>query len=178
MNFNAPGPGVSGSAPEERFAIPGAGGIIVREVDGGEEILLQVRFKPDAPDENGLLEIPAGKIRAFESLFDTLRREVKEETGLDVVEIRGEASSPVHEARGYRVLNFAPFSCAQNLAGSYPIMVFVFVCRVEGTLLPRSDESKDYRWTPLSEIRTLLATDPKAFYPMHVDTLRKYVSWR
>ena len=30
------------------------------------------------------------KIQAFENIFDTLKREIKEETGLDVVEILGD----------------------------------------------------------------------------------------
>ena len=58
----------------EQFSIPGAGAIIVKVRDGIEHILLQDRDKADAPNEAGLLEIPAGKIRAFENIFDTLRR--------------------------------------------------------------------------------------------------------
>lgn len=73
----------------EQFSIPGAGGIIVREINGEDNILMQTRVKPEALYEDGLIEIPAGKIRAFESIFDTLRREVKEETGLDITEIQG-----------------------------------------------------------------------------------------
>lgn len=74
----------------EQFSIPGAGGIIVKEINYEKNILIQTRIKPNAPCEDGLLEIPAGKIRAFESIFNTLKREIKEETGLDVVEILGE----------------------------------------------------------------------------------------
>jgi 8-oxo-dGTP pyrophosphatase MutT (NUDIX family) len=49
----------------EQFSIPGAGGIIVKDINGEKNILMQTRVKPHAPQENGLLEIPAGKIRAF-----------------------------------------------------------------------------------------------------------------
>ncbi|HWR24081.1 MAG TPA: NUDIX domain-containing protein [Feifaniaceae bacterium] len=59
---------------------------------------MQARWKEDAPSENGLLEIPAGKIRAFESIFDALRREIKEETGLSVTEILGEDGAQVYNA--------------------------------------------------------------------------------
>ena len=162
------------AAEPETFAIPGVGGIIIRDIDGVEHILLQTRCKANAPAENGLLEIPAGKIRAFEGLFDTLRREIKEETGLEVTEIFGENRHSVYEGNGYRVINFSPFSCAQNISGSYPIMVFVFICRVTGELLPFSDESKNYRWMPAAQVRRMLSETPEAFYPMHVDTLLKY----
>ena len=160
----------------EQFSIPGAGGIIVKEINGINNILIQTRIKPHAPCEDGLLEIPAGKIRAFESIFDTLRREIKEETGLDVVEILGENLSTIYEGNSYKVINFMPFSCSQNLVGNYSIMVFVFICKVEGDLLPFSDESKNYKWTPVSEIKRLLMDSPQSFYPMHIDTLNKYIS--
>ena len=159
----------------EQFAIPGAGGIIEKEINGIKNILMQTRMKSDMPYENGLLEIPAGKIRAFENIFDTLKREIKEETGLDVVEILGENSSTIYEGNSYKVLNFMPFSCSQNLIGDYPIMVFVFICKVEGELLPFSDESQNYKWTPITEIKRIIENSPQSLYPMHVDTLRKYV---
>ena len=59
--------------------------------------------------------------------------------------ILGENLSTIYEGNSYKVVNFTPFSCSQNLSGDYPIMVFVFICKVEGELLPFSDESKDYR---------------------------------
>lgn len=159
----------------ERFSIPGVGGLIIKDIGNIEHILLQTRCKSDAPDEDGLLEIPAGKIRAFENIFDTLKREIKEETGLDVVEILGEDRLSVYEGNNYKVINFMPFSCSQNIEGTYPIMVFVFICRVTGDLLPFSDESKDYRWTPISEINEILTNRPEVIYPMHIDTLKKYL---
>jgi len=160
----------------EHFSIPGAGGIIVKEIDGEKNILLQTRIKPHAPCEDGLLEIPAGKVRAFENIFDTLKREMKEETGLDVTEILGENLSTIYKGSSYKVINFMPFSCAQNLSGSYPIMVLVFICKVKGELLSFSDESKNYKWTPISEIQRLLTKSPESFYPMHIDTLKKYIT--
>ncbi|MCL2619575.1 MAG: NUDIX domain-containing protein [Defluviitaleaceae bacterium] len=161
----------------ERFAIPGVGGIIVKEIDGEQNLLIQTRVKPNNPSEDGLLEIPAGKIQEFENIFDTLKREVKEETGLDVTEIFGENSSTVYQANSYNVINFMPFSCSQNLEGEYPIMVFVFICKAEGELLSFSDEARNYKWTPVSEVKRMLLEAPEKFYPMHVDTLRKYVDY-
>lgn len=159
----------------ERFAIPGAGAIIRRSNNGYEQILLQERSKKDAPLENGLLEIPAGKIREFESIFDTIRREIKEETGLDIVKIEGEEEASFHAANGYRVLNFKPFSCSQNLEGTYPIMVFIFICTAEGTLLHLSDEAKNFMWVGKDELGIMLEKTPERIYPMHVDTLRAYL---
>ena len=103
---------------QEITAIPGAGAIIEREENGVSYILMQERQKTGvSARENGLLEIPAGKIRAQESIFDTLRREVLEETGLRITQIMGEDAASAYEANGYTVVSFEPFSCSQNLEG-------------------------------------------------------------
>ena len=45
----------------ESFAIPGVGGIIEKNIDGIDYILVQDRCKNEAKSEFGLLEIPSGK---------------------------------------------------------------------------------------------------------------------
>lgn len=159
----------------ETFAIPGAGGIIEKVEGNVNYILIQERFKEDSPQENGLIEIPAGKIRAFESIYDCLRREVKEETGLDVINIDGENEAEICELNGYRTINYTPFSSTQNLQGAYPIMVQVFICRVAGELKEESDEARNFRWITLKELSDRLENKPDKFYPMHTITLKKYL---
>ncbi|MFZ5966974.1 MAG: NUDIX hydrolase [Bacillota bacterium] len=159
----------------ERFMKPGAAGIIERVTEGIKYILVQERYKEDAPLEEGLIEIPAGKIREFENIYDCLRREIKEETGLDVVEIEGEKDSMIIESNGYKVLSYTPFASSQNIEGTYPIMVQAFICRVEGDLLSSSNEAKFLRWISLRELENLLKENWDQFYPMHVNTLKKYL---
>jgi 8-oxo-dGTP pyrophosphatase MutT (NUDIX family) len=161
---------------EEKFQIPGVAGIIERMNSGSKEILIQERVKQDAPDENGLIEIPAGKIREFENLFDTLRREVFEETGLTVTEIIGENSFQPVKENGYKVIGCEPFYISQNLKGSYPIMVITFICKVTGNMVLKSDESENIRWISIPELEQTLNNYPERFYPMHVSALRKYIN--
>ena len=71
----------------EVFAKPAAGGIIIKRESGIDYILIQERCKENGGAENGLIEIPAGKIREFENIFDCLRREILEETGLKVIKL-------------------------------------------------------------------------------------------
>lgn len=158
----------------ESFAIPGVGGIVEKTINGTLHVLLQERYKAEVPEENGLFEIPSGKIRAFENIFEALSREIKEETGLDVVRISGENLTCFYKANGYDTVYFTPFSCTQNLNGSYPILVMVFICKAEGELTKSSEECKNHRWVSVSELDRMLKTDTKAFYPMHVTTLKKY----
>ncbi|HZK70528.1 MAG TPA: NUDIX domain-containing protein [Clostridia bacterium] len=127
------------------------------------------------PLEKGLIEIPAGKIREYENIFDCLRREIKEETGLDVTEIEGELESSTCVANGYKVINYNPFNCSQNIDGYYPIMVQIFICRVNGELLKKTNETKNIRWISLDELSLLLDENESYFYPMHIITLKKYL---
>lgn len=162
----------------ERFAIPGVGGIIEREIYGKYNILTQERCKDDLSIKEGMIEIPAGKIREFENIFDCLRREVYEETGLEVVEIEGEKDSFTIESNGYKVLSYTPFSCAQNIGGIYPIMVQIFICKVRGKVLLESEEAKNVRWVSIKELEELLNNHIEKIYPMHIGTLRKYLLYR
>lgn len=164
---------------EERFAIPGAGGLIRSRRDGEEWILVQERDKVGAPTETGLLEIPAGKVRAFENIYDCLRREIREETGCAVTRIHGEDEAVRVRMHGYEVLSYAPYASSQNLEGTYPIMVQTFLCDVEGPLaegIERSDESRHIRWIRRAELARLVREEPERFYPMHLTTLRRYLT--
>ncbi len=162
----------------ESFSIPGVGGIIEKNINGIDFILIQNRCKDKAKSEFGLMEIPAGKIREFENIFDCLRREIWEETGLKVTNIKGENEVIVFEANGYKVLNYTPFSCSQNIEGIYPILVQIFICNAEGELLNKSNETTNIRWISLAELTNLLEKDTSMFYPMHVSTLKKYIEMK
>jgi 8-oxo-dGTP pyrophosphatase MutT (NUDIX family) len=159
----------------EVFAKPAVGGIIEKRINGMDYILIQERCKDGGGPENGLIEIPAGKIREFENIFDCLRREIWEETGLEVIEIEGEDKVITINLNGYKVINYMPFFCSQNIEGNYPIMVQTFICKVKGEMLDKTNESKNIRWILLSELKDMIDKDEKSFYPMHVIALKKYL---
>lgn len=107
-----------------------------------------------------------------------LRREIKEETGLDVVEIEGEKEAIIVKKKDYTVINYEPFSCSQNISGKYPIMVQVFICRTTGYLLDNTNESQELQWINLDELQLRLEENTDWIYPMHITTLRKYLKWK
>lgn len=162
----------------ERFSIPGVGGIIERRINGKDHILVQKRCKEEAVSEYGLIEVPAGKVREFENVYDCLRREVFEETGLLINKILDEENSEVYECGDYKVLNYKPFSCSQNVDGKYPIMVQVFICTASGEVVEESDESKGVEWIDLPTLSNWLNHHRSKLYPMHVHTFEKYIKWR
>ncbi|BES64227.1 NUDIX domain-containing protein [Gottschalkiaceae bacterium SANA] len=160
---------------EERFMKPAAAGIIEKIEDGKRYVLLQDREKVGAEAEAGLCEIPAGKIREFENIYDCLRREIWEETGLTVTEIEGEENAFWFESHGYRVLQYTPFASTQNISEVYPIMVQTFICRAIGKLAEETNETKNLRWVEIEVLQNVLEENLDNFYPMHVMTLKKYI---
>lgn len=159
----------------EKFSIPCAGAIITKEINNKLHILMQERCKEDKPEEIGLLEIPAGKIRENENIFDTVVREVKEETGLDITVIKGKDNSTVYSANGYKVTDFLPFHCTQNTVGNYPVILMIFICKAYGNLLTSSNESKNYNWISIDDLNILVSKTPEQIYPMNVAILKKFI---
>ena len=155
----------------EIFAKPAVGAIIEKDVNGIKHILIQKRRKNIS--EDGLIEIPAGKIREFENIFDALRREVREETGLTITNIIGENHQTI-ETKSYSTISFSPFCITQNLSGGYSLILFTFICSGEGNLYNKSNESSDIKWIPTNELKLLLDTNPEKFFPMSINSLKKY----
>lgn len=56
----------------EKFVIPCVAAIIEKIVNNEKYILMQTRQKEDGTETNGMLEIPAGKIREYENIFELI----------------------------------------------------------------------------------------------------------
>lgn len=160
---------------EEIFAKPCVGALIEKEIDGEKYILVQTRKKEDGGDTNDKLEIPAGKVREYENVFETVRREVWEETGLIVTKIQGEELAITTEVEGVMTLSFAPFCVTQNLAGAYGIVLNTFLCEAEGQLLKSTNETQDVRWMKVAEVRELVEKYPEKIFFIHLNALKKYL---
>ena len=93
----------------EKFAVPCVAAIIEKIVNNEKYILIQTRQKEDGAETNGMLELPAGKIREYENIFEALRREVKEETGLSITKILGEDNQISNFIKGNEVISYTPY---------------------------------------------------------------------
>lgn len=126
--------------------------IIERIENGKKEIIVQWRNK----NNDECWELPGGQIELYESLYDALKREVKEETGLDVTSIKGE--------NGYFqegcVECLKPFSAYQQLEGQVGNSVgFHFICHAVGNLLTEGDQTKNIKWIGLDELKKILENE-------------------
>ncbi len=150
-----------------------------KDKNGEGLIYLQERWKPKvSPTYSGMIEIPAGGIDGYENVYDALKREVKEECGLDIIKVINDFQSEVYEYnKKDKSFVFKPFICQQVLStnGGLPWIGFVFVCEVAGIIKINKNEAKNPCWMNLKELKKLLHSHPEKIFPLQVPVLRHYV---
>jgi 8-oxo-dGTP diphosphatase len=147
--------------------------IIERKGSAGTEIVLQVRNKP--VEGHTWIELPGGRVEEFESLLAALRREVREETGLEITEIHGEAHRLVAQTETTEVECIQPFVAYQTLSGPVDSMGVFFRCQVQGELLSRGDDAEGARWVPVIQAAAWLSKKPDDFSWIDRAVLRYYL---
>ena len=159
----------------EKFAIPCVAAIIEKIVNNEKYILIQTRQKEDGAETNGMLELPAGKIREYENIFRALRREVKEETGLTITKILGEDRQISNLIGSNEVISYTPYCVTQNLSGAYSIILNTFLCEAEGELLTETNESQNIHWMKIEELKKIFKNNPEKIFLLHINALQKYL---
>lgn len=160
--------------------IPVVSAIIEREKDGETEVLIQTRWKPERdPQYSGTFEIPAGWIDKYENVYDALKREVLEETGLKVIKITPDIKTKVHSPKDDGAFAFVPFCAQQQLRGGKPWVGFVFLCEVEDTEpVAQADEAKDVHWVKKSELKRMFEQTPEKFFTLQLGVLDFYFNFQ
>ncbi len=106
---------------------------------------------------SGLWGIPGGKVKTGETLEAALRREIKEETNLDIDDIRWTlVQDCIHSPEFYRDAHFV-------------LMNYTCRCREVADVV-LNDEAQEYRWLPLSEARKLPLNRPTQILLDHVQS--------
>jgi 8-oxo-dGTP pyrophosphatase MutT (NUDIX family) len=153
--------------------------LIERLCNGQKQVFVQTRNKPKtSKNYTDMLEIPAGGVDPYENVFDAIKREVYEETGLEVVNfIQCEIPSVKENRSGDKSIAFRPYLCQQVLETNdgLPWYGFVFRCEVKGSPLMNDKEAKDPRWLSLSELSDFLKTYPEKVFSLQYATLLKYL---
>ena len=146
--------------------------LIVRQNDGVTELLLQTRNKMG---QRRTKELPGGQVEPFESFYDALKREIKEETGLTITSVRDQEARFETDNSGKRVECFQPYAVYQTLEGPVDSMGVFFLCEAEGGLLELGDDTLAIGWTTLEHIQTLLNDDAHQFSWVDEAALRLFL---
>lgn len=154
--------------------------ILNKKGKNGETLIyLQERWKPKtSPTYSGLIEIPAGKIEEYENVYDALKREVKEECGLDIIKINNDFQGEIYEHNEIdKAFVFKPFICQQVLStnNGLPWIGFVFLCEADGAVKINKIEARNPRWISMKELKTLIYDHPEKIFPLQVPVLKYYV---
>jgi len=122
-----------------RRPIPTVGAVIFDK--RGEVLMLRTH------KWSGLWGIPGGKIQFGETSEEALRRELKEETSLDIEDVRFVlVQDCIHSPEFYRDEHF---------------LLLNYVCRATGTdAVQLNDEAVEFRWLPLEEAFKLPLNQP------------------
>ena len=154
--------------------------ILFKKHENEIKIFLQTRWKPEvSPTYSGMLEIPAGAIDSYENVYDALRREVKEETNLDIVQIFDDYQGEIVEPRNNdKAFVFKPFICQQVLETNdgLPWVGFVFLCEVDGEIKIAEDEAKDPVWVSVFELEDIINTNPENIFPLQLPVLKYFIN--
>lgn len=162
---------------ETNFPIVSA--IIERTHNGETEILVQTRWKPERdPQYSGTLEIPAGWIEKYENVYDALKREVMEETGLEIIKIKPDIHTKTHSPKEDGSFAFMPFCCQQQLKGGKPWIGFAFLCEVEDKEpIAQAEEVRDIKWMKKDELRRILENNPEKIFTLQLGVLDYYFNF-
>lgn len=130
-----------------RFPILGVGALVMKN---DEILLVQRGHAPMA----GEWAVPGGKVEYGETMAAAVRREIREETGIDV-------------ETGEMVYMFE--SIAED--GSYHYVVFDYLARAIEPIPPliAADDALDARWVSLSELSSLPVSKPT------LDLIKKHI---
>ncbi|WP_433750550.1 NUDIX hydrolase [Falsibacillus pallidus] len=131
--------------------------IIVRKEADVEKVLIQRRMK--SYEGSTPYEFPGGRLEEFESMINGLKREVMEETGLEIDAFLDELDITYSSSSDHsKVECVKPFAVYQTLKGPVDSMGVYFRCTAKGSLLENGDDTADIHWCSLGELEKLVGS--------------------
>ena len=133
-------------------------GLVFRETEKGKQLLIQLRKRAGEPEA---YELPGGRINEYEKMVDGLRREIMEETGLQVEKIYGEQDSVITMGNSFSMECTKPYAAYQTIKGPVDSFGVYYLCEAEGEPQREGDDSGDVYWAGLKEVQNMI--DEKRF---------------
>lgn len=159
------------------MSLPFVAGIIEREQNGKKQLLVQTRFKPyQVSIYNGTFEFAAGVLdHPYETVYDALAREIKEETGLTLKRIINDSRTETFSPQNDGAFGFRPFCCVQQVKDGAPWVGFIFRCEVEvGEPVAQEGETKDVHWINVKEFKAILDDTPEKVFTLEIPAWHYY----
>ncbi|MFA6602879.1 MAG: NUDIX domain-containing protein [Candidatus Shapirobacteria bacterium] len=156
---------------DESLTIPFVGAIIENEA---QEILVQIRNKQSDLKFSGTIEIPGGKLRAGESVYETLRREVFEESGMEITSILNDENTQHSFSNEMSSDVISPFCVTQSPEG--PFIGLIFRCKAKGKPAKETNETKNCQWIKLSQLKIIIEQNPEKIYTPYLGPLKKLLN--
>jgi mutator protein MutT len=119
--------------------IVGVGAIVVE----GDRVLLVERGREP---QKGVWSLPGGAVEVGEHLKEAIRREVREETGLEVEPVR-------------MVEVFERIMPDESGRTEYHYVLIDYLCRVTGGELKAESDARQARWVPRAELASYKMTE-------------------
>jgi nucleoside triphosphatase len=116
----------------QQYPEPTVGALIFNE---REQLLLVKTHK-----WNGRYTIPGGHVELGESLTEALKREIREETGLELLQAE--------------FLCYQEFIFNESFWEKRHFLFFDFICRVKGEVVTLNEEAQDYVWVDFEQAFT------------------------
>ncbi|UWU19473.1 NUDIX domain-containing protein (plasmid) [Rhizobium sullae] len=161
---------------KEELSIPNVYGLVYKHGSNKTQILLQERWKPQSDKQNsGKIELPGGKLRAFEAVTDCLTREVQEETGIKLTRIL-DKSFRFDISSKDAVLTVYPTIVSQYVVGPYPSLLLVISCEGEGTPKSFGDGTKNAKWWNVTEALATASSNPDLITPLTLGVFRSQLT--
>ena len=155
--------------PPEKQMFVNARALIYRVTDNNVELLVQTRHRER---QKSVIEFPGGTVETFEPLLDALKREVMEETGLELTEIEGQSTRIKIQCNGLTAECITPYIVYQTLEGFNGMGAF-FRCQAQGQPLKNGDGSQNVRWKKIEQLLNNLEEDIDQFSIMAAAILSK-----
>ena len=155
----------------EKYPLPVVCIIAVRnDKRGAPEIQIQSRTKKRKDDPYyGIWELPQGKMRHGESVRDSVRRELLEETGLEIEALESIHNDQILQVKKSSINTFDPIGLTVDLRFNH--IGFGVAIRVKGTPKETSHASK-HQWMGQKEIENLIESDD--LFPLNVGIIQRF----
>lgn len=131
--------------------------IIIRKYENELQAIIQLRKREGEPE---VYELPGGRINEYEKITDGLKREIMEETGLNVIKIYNEKDSITTTGNGtsssFSIECIKPFAAYQTIKGPVDSFGIYFICEVEGVLSTEGDDTADVHWENIDGIQKII----------------------